>query len=389
MLSLSNCSERKWFRSALVVRVGVFLLAMSGLHVASAASSRLLAHENLVPWEVQWNQGSIEMRPEARARMLKAKGFRRHAIMYSPEQAENLDDEIAAYQRSGVEITAVYFLLDTELPGDDPNVQAALEAFGRLKIRPTIWISQSSASFPKTIEDWKQRFSELGYEGLQSFEDFRAAFSSSSHFTEEQKERFFRAYHRSHADEVNLPRTTQEQMQRLDREVGRVESLAVLASRHGLNVGLYNHSGWFGLMENQVAIIEKLAQKGVKNVGIMYTFWHARDNLHDDVKVFEQIWAMIRPHVYSIGISGVRGEVESLYPGEGVDELRMMKIIQKSGWHGPVAVLCLDYSADADTVLRSALKGVDWIAAELNQAGSGGAKPAFRKSSKQSPKGAE
>ncbi len=41
-------------------------------------------------------------------------------------------------------------------------------------------------------------------------------------------------------------------------------------------MGLYNHGGWFGEPENQIAIIEHLK---MSNVGIVYNLHHGHDHV--------------------------------------------------------------------------------------------------------------
>jgi epsilon-lactone hydrolase len=388
--------RRESARSSLVVRTAYGFTALFALvsiaHSASTSpNTDLLARENLVPWELRWNQGGSEIGLEARGRMLKARGFQRYAIDYSRDNGAALETEITASRRNGVEVTAVYFWLDTERPGEDPQVRAAFESFKRLGIRPQIWVSQAdpfgslartpeglTRQFVETSEELKHQFAAAGFDlpaGYSMRKAIQAAVSPGGEFTELQKQNLFKAFHRLSSDEANLPKTPQEQAQRLEREARRIGSLAQLAARYGFTVGLYNHNGWFGLMDNQLAIIERLKQERIRNVGIVYTTWHARDHLHDDVKDFEQVWARIQPHVLTVAISGVRGEIELLYPSEGEDELPMLRIVQKSGWRGPVAVLCLKPGVDPDTVLRNVLRGIDWLTAELNRPGSGGVRP--------------
>jgi hypothetical protein len=367
---------RRYIRAAFsrcVFVVLVSVLAASQPTIASAQS--LLARENIVPWELYWVRGEAEVDVDVRARMLADRGIRRYALAYRPGKLATLEAEISALNKRGIEITAVYFWLDAERPGEDPELQAAFESFKRLRIHPRIWVSQSSALHPKTLEDWKKALGEAGFNWVDGQDNFGSAFSSRTNFTDHQKESFFKALHRVYSEEAELPSTPHERTQRLVKETERIGSLARLASNYGFSVELYNHNGWFGLMENQVAIIERLHRENIKNVRIVYTFWHARDALHDDVKDFEEVWKKIMPHVGMVAIRGVRGEMESLYPSQGSDELRMLRIIHSSGWKGRVGVLCLDPGVDPDVVLANTLRGIGWLAAELDQPGSGGAPP--------------
>jgi hypothetical protein len=63
-----------------------------------------------------------------------------------------------------------------------------------------------------------------------------------------------------------------------------------------------------------------------------------------------------------------------IYPSQGDRELEMMRIIQDSGWKGPVGLIA-EKGGDAAVTLRNYMIGLDWLAAELRRPGSGGARP--------------
>ncbi len=67
-----------------------------------------------------------------------------------------------------------------------------------------------------------------------------------------------------------------DQQARVEAEANRIRPIAEAAARIGCTVGLYNHGGWFGDPENQIAIINKL---NLKNVGIVYNLHHGHDHL--------------------------------------------------------------------------------------------------------------
>jgi hypothetical protein len=52
----------------------------------------------------------------------------------------------------------------------------------------------------------------------------------------------------------------------------------------------------------------------------------------------------------------------------------MMRVIERSGWRGPVGVLA-ETGGDAALALTNAMRGLDWLAAELRQPDSGGPRP--------------
>ena len=70
--------------------------------------------------------------------------------------------------------------------------------------------------------------------------------------------------------------TAQEQQTRVAAEARRIRPIAEEAARIGCTVALYNHGGWFGDPDNQMAIIEELK---LPNVGIVYNLHHGHDHL--------------------------------------------------------------------------------------------------------------
>jgi hypothetical protein len=63
-----------------------------------------------------------------------------------------------------------------------------------------------------------------------------------------------------------------------------------------------------------------------------------------------------------------------IYPSQGIHELEMMRTIQESGWRGPIGLIA-EKGGDAEITLGNYIKGLDWLAAELKQPGSGGPPP--------------
>ena len=128
-------------------------------------------------------------------------------------------------------------------------------------------------------------------------------------------------------------------------------------------MALYNHGGWFGEPENQIAIIERL---GLPNVGIVYNLHHG----HDHLDRFPALWAKMQPHLLAVNLNGmVRGGDKAgkkiLAIGAGDEELGMMKVIQASGWHGPVGILDHRPETDSEDTLRENLDGLERLRAQL------------------------
>ena len=172
----------------------------------------------------------------------------------------------------------------------------------------------------------------------------------------------------------DLAKTPPEQAEEVRQEADRINALVKLAAPYGSRVELYNHNGWFGMLDNQLAIIARLKELGVAGVGMVYNFSHARDEFHDDTVNFPPLWRKIQPYVVAVNITGTTMDGAGIYPSQGDRELGMMRTIQESGWTGPVGLIA-EKGGDAEITLRNDLAGLDWLAAELKRPGSGGPRP--------------
>jgi sugar phosphate isomerase/epimerase len=282
----------------------------------------LWAHDNLVAWCVV-PFDARKRGPEERAEMLARLGFRNFAYDWRDKDIPTFDGEIDALRRHGVQLFAWWFPFDA----DNPLAKATLEVFKRHGVHPQLWVALSPIGLPRTPE------------GLRA-----------------------------------LPKTPGEEESLVRKSAGRIEALVRLASPYGCPVELYNHNGWFGMVENEAAIIDRLERTGVHGVGMVYNFSHARDELHDDSRAFGALWARIRDHVVAVNVTGMHWEGQEVYPSQGDSELTMMRVIEASGWRGRVGLIA-EKGGDAEVTLRNYLTGLDWLAAELRQPGSGGPRP--------------
>jgi sugar phosphate isomerase/epimerase len=167
-------------------------------------------------------------------------------------------------------------------------------------------------------------------------------------------------------------KTEAEQVQRTDQEAERIRKIVELAAPYGCKVELYNHNGWFGQPDNEVAVIERLKQKGVGGVGMVYNFSHG----HGDIADFPAIWKRIEHYVVAVNVTGMVMNGRIIPPSQGDKELEMMRTIQQSGWHGPIGLIA-EQGGDAEVTLGNNLRGLDWLKKELAHPGSGGERPRF------------
>lgn len=297
--------------------------------------------------------------------MLQRLGIRKYAYSWRERHIPEFDAEIQAMKKYGIELLAWNFL-SVEI--DDPLARAALEAFRRNGVRPQIWVMQSARDRPRTMADWAKYVSP-GVKLPDSQEVLqKMAEPERSRIQGELK----KARRRVQLESFTL--TPEGQRQRVIREADRIKRIVAAAAPYGCKVALYSHNSWFGVMDNQVAIIERLRELGVTEVGIVYNFHHARDEDHDDTRDFAAIWKKIHPYVTALTVSGLRFEGQLIYPSQGDSELAMMRVIQSSGWRGSVGISA-EKGGDAAQTLRNYQLGIDWLAAELARPGSGGPRP--------------
>jgi sugar phosphate isomerase/epimerase len=152
--------------------------------------------------------------------------------------------------------------------------------------------------------------------------------------------------------------------------------IAEEAGKFGCSVALYNHGGWFGEPENQIAVIEALA---LKNVGIVYNQHHG----HDHLDRFPDLLKKMKPHLLALNLNGMTKDGEKIGKkilplGAGEADYQLLKVIAESGYAGPIGILG-HTNDDAEERLRDNLDGLDWLLPQL--AGKpAGPKPKYRTS---------
>ena len=161
--------------------------------------------------------------------------------------------------------------------------------------------------------------------------------------------------------------------------------------RAGCRLGLYNHGGWGGEPENLVAVCEYLRQRhDASHVGIVYNFHHGHGHIDD----FAQSLARMKPYLLCLNINGMVREGDKqgkliVTLAHGDHELAMLRVVEQSGWRGPIGILCHRDDADAGLVLADNLDGLEWLTKELAKPGSAGPKPPQRAPPGSPPAGAQ
>ena len=248
--------------------------------------------------------------PIERVAMLRRLGFRHFAYDWRDEHLPTFDAEVAELQKNGIELTAVWF------PALDAQGKQLLQVLKARGVKTQLWLTGGGEP----------------------------------------------------------TRTPEEQRLRIIAEAGRVRPIAEAAAAQGCSVALYNHGGWFGEPENQLAVIQELQ---LPNVKMVYNLHHG----HAHLDRFEALLKKMQPHLVALNLNGMARDGDrqgrKILPlGAGDLDLELLKTIRDSGYGGPIGILG-HTDDDAEERLRDNLDGLDWLRKQL-QGDKAGAKPKYR-----------
>ncbi len=157
-----------------------------------------------------------------------------------------------------------------------------------------------------------------------------------------------------------------DQAARIEAAVDRMRPIAKAADQIGCTLGLYNHGGWFGIPENQIAVLERLKAEGVHNVGIVYNFQHG----YAELDRFAEMFTALRPYLLAVNLNGMSKvdttNGEPVVPmGQGELDIRLLRTIRNSGYAGPIGIIN-ESSEDAELRLLDNLEGLTWLLPQLD-----------------------
>jgi sugar phosphate isomerase/epimerase len=236
--------------------------------------------------------------PEERADMLRQLGLKRFVYDWRAEHIPSFDAEMEALKRHGIELVGFWF------PGAlNQDARTILDLLERHKIRTQLWVTMQDPA-PKT----------------------------------------------------------QDQAEKVAAAVRILRPIADEAARIGCTVGLYNHGGWFGEPENQLAILAQLERP---NIGLVYNLHHG----HDHLDRFPTLLALMRPHLMALNLNGMTRDGDKtgkkiLPLGQGEYDLRLLAAIGDSGYRGPIGIIGHTQD-DAAERLQDNLDGLDWLLPQL------------------------
>jgi putative heme-binding domain-containing protein len=262
-------------------------------------AAELFRRENLVAWCIV-PFDAAKRTPAQRAEMLDQLGFRHFAYDWRAEHLPTLETELAELERRHIELTAVWF--PTSLNAD---ARFILDLLRRHHLKTQLWVSG-------------------GGEPTANYKEKR---------------------------------------RRIEAEAARIRPIAEAAQEIGCQVGLYNHGGWFGEPENQLAIIDAL---GLPNVGIVYNLHHG----HDHLDRLPELLRKTLPRLLAVNINGTfRGGDKrglKIVPlGQGELDLEVLLVILHSGYRGPIGILGHTQD-DARARLQDNLDGLAWLVPQLD-----------------------
>lgn len=277
-----------------IITVLLNLAALPSAHgQKKAATTDIYAQNNLFAWTIVpfdvKKRNSVE-----RAEMLQKLGITRFAYDWRKEHVATFDEELETLKKYNIKLEAFWLPTGSD-PANDKNVQEVFALLKRHQVKTQLWCS---------LGDGKG-FASMG---------------------QEEKVRYM----------ANI-----------------IGTIAKQAAEIGCSVGMYNHSGWFGEPENQIAIIEYLK---MPNLGMVYNFNHAEAHINR----FAEFFPKIVPHLLAINLSGIKkGNPVKIVPiGQGDAELEMLRVVKESKYRGPVGIINEYTDPDAEVGLQMNLTGL-------------------------------
>jgi putative heme-binding domain-containing protein len=285
---------------------GIWLVLLTALGLATPVAAQpagspkqLWAQENLVAWCIVPFDAK-KRGPEERAAMLKKLGFGKFAYDYRAEHIPTFEAEIGALQKHGIELTAWWFPQTL-----NAEARQILDVLKRHNLRTQLWVSGGGAA----------------------------------------------------------TKSAEEQTARVKAEAARIRTIAEEAAKIGCTVALYNHGGWFGEPENQLAILDELK---LANVGLVHNLHHG----HEQLDRFPALLKQMLPHLWCLNLNGMvrdgEGQGRKILPlGQGDLDLTLLMAIVASGYRGPIGILGHTQD-DAEARLKDNLDGLAWLVKQLD-----------------------
>lgn len=232
--------------------------------------------------------------PAERARMLKELGLRKFAYDWRDEHIPSWDEELRELKKNGIELTAFWCSASLH-PAENENNEKIFDFLKRNQVKTQLWFMLPA----KELEDIEQ------------------------------------------------------EQQRVEVAAAAIRELAEAAKPLGCSVGLYNHGGWIGKPSSLIRVMEQLEDQD--NVGIVYNFHHA----HEDLDDFPQALEQLKPYLMCLNLNGMTAAGPKIQTiGDGQLDSKIIRWVQKSGYQGPIGILDHRNEMDARLSLKSNIDGL-------------------------------
>jgi hypothetical protein len=276
--------------------LGTFCISTQPVQAQKRSGTDIYSRNNLIAWCIV-PFDSKKRGPEERAQMLNKLGITMLAYDWRDEHIPTFDEEIDMLKKYNIKLQG-FWLSSGMDPEHDRYLPIILEVLKRRGVKTELWCMFTGG------------------------DDFNKL-------------------------------TQEEKVRAMAKPVAYV---AKELDRIGCKLGVYNHGGWFGEPENQLAVINYLK---MPNIGIVYNLHHAEQ----DIDRFPVFFPQILPHLLAFNIAGLKlGDPVKVVPvGDGDAETEMMKLVWKSGYRGPVGILNEGTAPDAEMGLQMNMDGLKKI----------------------------
>ena len=216
----------------------------------------------------------------------------------------------------------------------------------------------------KVAYDWRQQHVETFEDEILAYKHHGLEFFAFWDVHETMFE-LFEKYEISPQVWKMMPEPAAETQQDKVAAAGRQLLPLVERTRNlGCQLGIYNHGGWAGDPRNMVDVCRWLRENADgKHVGIVYNFHHG----HEHIDEFPNHLALMKPYLLCVNLNGMNdGANPKILPlGKGKHEVAMMRVLQASGYDGPIGILDHRSEMDAKQSLSENLDGMKKVLTEL------------------------